>query len=221
MPLQNGLLRRGVTAILVISTPTGSYKAQWHHQQSGGAYFCIFVILVCTSYSSFFYAYSVTWTWIYRQRRGCAAYFDSRPWLLTVGVQIWYTVLSVYTKKATFIRLYGAILKQWQDKNCPVDSLTMTGQGYHQINWDNPWYPGLVTFGADLGPEEVLRRKVWNVPSSVTKTCVYHDVTSHFGISKVINKYEALACQHKHTGLGISWDKSHVELSRDIPSVFV
>ena len=51
-----------------------------HHQQSGGAYFCIFVIFVCASYSRyiFFYAYTVTWTWkIWRQRRGCAAYFAS------------------------------------------------------------------------------------------------------------------------------------------------
>ena len=33
---------------------------------------------------------------------------------------------------------------------------------------------------------------VWNVPSSVMKTCVYHDIPSYFGISKVIIKYEAL-----------------------------
>ena len=25
----------------------------------------------------------------------------------------------------------------------------LTGQGYHQINWDNPGYPGLVTFGPE------------------------------------------------------------------------
>ena len=39
---------------------------------------------------------------------------------------------------------------------------------------------------------EVLRRKaeVWNVQLSVMNTCVYHDITSHFEISKVINKYE-------------------------------
>ena len=34
------------------SDPSTS-KAQWHQQQSGGAYFCIFVIFMCTSYSSF------------------------------------------------------------------------------------------------------------------------------------------------------------------------
>ena len=43
----------------------------------GGAYFWIFVILVCSLYSSFlfFNAYTTHCTWIYRQRRGCAAYF--------------------------------------------------------------------------------------------------------------------------------------------------
>ena len=60
-----------------------------------------------------------------------------------------------------------------------------------------PGYPLLVACGPELGPEdsvseEVLRRWVWKVPSSVTKTCVYHDIPSYFGISKVIIKYEAL-----------------------------
>ena len=40
------------------------------------------------------------------------------------------------------------------------------------INWDNPGYPWLVPCGPERGPEEVLRRWVWNVPSSAKKTCV-------------------------------------------------
>ena len=109
-------------------------------------------------------------------------------------------MLSAYTRKATFIRSYGVILEPRQD------IVEWTGQGYHQINWDNPGYPELVTFGPERGPEEVLRRwaqRVWNVPSSVTKTCVYHDITSCFGISKIINKYEAL---YKSVQTYLSWD---------------
>ena len=41
-------LLRGVISIQLRPTSTCSSKALWHHQQSGGAYFCIFVILVCT-----------------------------------------------------------------------------------------------------------------------------------------------------------------------------
>ena len=46
-----------------------------HHQQSWGAYFCIFVIFICTSFSSFtiFYAYIVN----IQHRRWCSAYFAS------------------------------------------------------------------------------------------------------------------------------------------------
>ena len=46
----------------------------------------------------------------------------SGPWLSTAGVQIWYTVLSAYTKTATFIRSYGAILEPRQDRNRRVDT---------------------------------------------------------------------------------------------------
>ena len=59
--------------------------------------------------------------------------------------------------------------------------VALTGQGNQQTNWDNPGYPRLVTCDAKLGPEEVLRRWVWNVQSSVTKTCIYHDIPSYFG----------------------------------------
>ena len=48
--------QRGVAAIRVKPTPNRSGEAQWHHQQTAAlwdAYFFIFVILVCTLYSSF------------------------------------------------------------------------------------------------------------------------------------------------------------------------
>ena len=38
----------------------------------------------------------------------------------------------------------------------------------------------------------------WNVPSSVTKTCEYHDILSYFGISQVMFKIET----SKHIKLG-------------------
>ena len=33
---------------------------------------------------------------------------------------------------------------------------------------------------------------MWNIPSSVTKTCVYHDIPVFFGISQVMFKYKTL-----------------------------
>ena len=84
-----------------------------HHQQSGGAYFCIFVIFICTSYSSFtfFYTYSdmnlniqakerVTW---------CAAYFASH----TVQVMIKFTFFRRVTCHEPRIGTRKA-------SNCPV-----------------------------------------------------------------------------------------------------
>ena len=50
----------------------------------------IFVILICTSHSSFsfFYANTVTWTWIYslRQRSKCATYFVSHTVLTNIHI---------------------------------------------------------------------------------------------------------------------------------------
>ena len=75
--------RRGVAAIRVQPTFTCSGKVLRHHQKSGPLWGCIFLHICHISmhfiFKVFFYAYSVTWTWIYRQRRGCSesAYFAS------------------------------------------------------------------------------------------------------------------------------------------------
>ena len=57
--------------------------------------------------------------------------------------------------------------------------------GYHQINWDNPGCPWLVSCGPELGPEEVLRRLgrwVWNVQLIVT------NVQLLYGLNSRVNK---------------------------------
>ena len=41
----------------------------------------------------------------------------------------------------------------------------MVDQGYHQINWDNPGYPGLVA----CGPERVGTGAIWLISSSHEK----------------------------------------------------
>ena len=81
MPLQNGRRRQGVAAIRVKPTPPCSGEALWHYQQSGALWGCTLLHICPTSmhfiFNFFGYAFTVTWTWIYRQRRGCAAYFAS------------------------------------------------------------------------------------------------------------------------------------------------
>ena len=81
---------------------------------------------------------------------------------------------------------------EWFSSRYRTRIVELTGQEYRQINWDNPGYPWIVICGPERGPEEVLRRWVWNVQSSVTKHCVHHDIPSYFGISNVIIKYETL-----------------------------
>ena len=57
-------------------------------------------------------------------------------------------------------------------------TVKLTGQGYHPINWDNPGYPGLLTFGPERGPEEVtiLRRKVRNAARGMSLRKVSYKV---------------------------------------------
>ena len=56
-------------------------------------------------------------------------------------------------------------------------------------------------FSSSCGPGSggrLRRRWVLNVPSSVTKTCIYHDIPGYFGISQVMFKIET----SKHIKLG-------------------
>ena len=53
------------------------------------------------------------------------------------------------------------------------------------------WHPNFLDSAATVLVGGQLRWSwVWNVQSSVTKTCEYHDIFGYFGISKVIFKFE-------------------------------
>ena len=157
----------------------------------GGAHCCIFVLLVCTSYSIFLFMH-IQWHEL--------EYTGKGEGVLTVLHVLHHT--SFWQKFAFFWRVTC-------DEPEPQSRIGTQKASDCPINW---------RACGSRGPEE----EGLKCPVECHETCVYHDITRHFWILNVINKYETLVCQYKRTGLGISRDKSesHIKLSWDIPSVF-